>query len=1161
MRLRRLDLTRYGKFTDFAIDFGERADGGPDLHIIYGLNEAGKSTALSGFLDLLFGIEERSRYGFLHQYATMEVGAVLEFGGKRHEVRRVKQRAGSLRDASGQTVGDGLLVGALGGLTRDAYRTMFSLDDQTLEDGGNAILDSKGDLGELLFSASAGLAGLSKALTAISGEADAIFRKRASSTEIAGLKRRLTELKSARDLIDTQASAHKVLVVDLDRAERAYAEASAEHGKLKARLNELGGLVRAAPLLAEHGRLGAELSHLAALPRPPAHWTAELPALIDGDATLKATLSVLDGRIEQLRKERDAAVVDETLLRMTDRIMALASGSARNLGAETDLPKRRAALAEHRAQLVQFARSITGRDGDVDPDGLVVDAGTLGTLRGLIESWSGIETRVASTSTELEAAARALAHAREDRGTLERDQPVLDIGRKAALQAAVGGVKGSDLLARRRVAAAAANAKARAADEALRLVPWSGSPEDLEKAGAPTPREVQDWRDTLARQDLRRERHRQQQRDLESEKTQLQARIAAAQTGAGAIGDEEAAALRGRRDQAWETHRGGPDARTASAFEELMQAVDTMADARLAAADRLAELRGLRRDRDICDAKLAREGRLEAEVDAETSELAARIADACPTFMADAGSRPLVERIAGIDAWVARRDRAVAAAADHRSALAELRSAEAEVREETSRLEAALRATGFAPAGLELAALLQAADDLLVKEASQRQALAAADKLVRDCERSLDTRRKAAETAAREEQAWRDAWTAALAGTWLQVRRDDRNAIRSIVDALSRLPHQLAERDALVHRVRSMEADRDSFLADLAALLNELGEDMGEAAPGVAAADLIERHRLAVDAAAQRQRKTEELAGVEQERAAIVDNIAVHTARKADLLAFFDVQDLKDVAACLVRCARRDRLEEDMGALASRILHETGLPSMEAAQERLTGPDAGDRDREHEECARRVEDLEERLKSLFAARSGAADKLAAIGGDDAVARIETERRTVMLEIEDKALRFLHLRTGAILAERALQVYREKHRGSMMGRASEAFRMITRGGYSGLATRPEKDRETLIGLAGSGGSKLATDMSKGTRFQLYLALRLAGYEEFARMRQPVPFVADDIMETFDEPRSEEVLSLFGKMSETGQVIYLTHHRHLCDLARKAVPQVVIHELPG
>lgn len=38
MRLRRLDLTRYGKFTDCSIDFGERCEGQPDLHVIYGPN-------------------------------------------------------------------------------------------------------------------------------------------------------------------------------------------------------------------------------------------------------------------------------------------------------------------------------------------------------------------------------------------------------------------------------------------------------------------------------------------------------------------------------------------------------------------------------------------------------------------------------------------------------------------------------------------------------------------------------------------------------------------------------------------------------------------------------------------------------------------------------------------------------------------------------------------------------------------------------------------------------------------------------------------------------------------------------------------------------------------------------------------------------------------
>jgi hypothetical protein len=38
---------------------------------------------------------------------------------------------------------------------------MFCLDDETLEAGGESILASRGDLGHLLFSATAGLADLS----------------------------------------------------------------------------------------------------------------------------------------------------------------------------------------------------------------------------------------------------------------------------------------------------------------------------------------------------------------------------------------------------------------------------------------------------------------------------------------------------------------------------------------------------------------------------------------------------------------------------------------------------------------------------------------------------------------------------------------------------------------------------------------------------------------------------------------------------------------------------------------------------------------------------------------------------------------------------------------------------------------------------------------
>ena len=88
------------------------------------------------------------------------------------------------------------------------------------------------------------------------------------------------------------------------------------------------------------------------------------------------------------------------------------------------------------------------------------------------------------------------------------------------------------------------------------------------------------------------------------------------------------------------------------------------------------------------------------------------------------------------------------------------------------------------------------------------------------------------------------------------------------------------------------------------------------------------------------------------------------------------------------------------------------------------------------------------------------------------------------------------------------------------------------------------------------------MSKGTRYQLYLALRIAGYHEFAERHETLPFVADDIMETFDDDRSAEAFQLLSGIAEKGQVIYLTHHAHMRDIALKVCgDKAQVHELPA
>jgi len=85
------------------------------------------------------------------------------------------------------------------------------------------------------------------------------------------------------------------------------------------------------------------------------------------------------------------------------------------------------------------------------------------------------------------------------------------------------------------------------------------------------------------------------------------------------------------------------------------------------------------------------------------------------------------------------------------------------------------------------------------------------------------------------------------------------------------------------------------------------------------------------------------------------------------------------------------------------------------------------------------------------------------------------------------------------------------------------------------------------------------MSTGTQGQLYLALRIAGHAQFVAEHGPLPFVTDDIHETFDDERARAAIDLAASMGERGQMILFTYHRHVLDLARAAVPAVRVIEL--
>jgi len=1159
MRLRRLDLTRYGKFTDYSIDFGEHIVGAPDLHIVYGLNEAGKSTALAGFLDLLFGIEERTRYGFLHQGKAMEIGACLEFDGLAHEFKRVKQRSNSLLNEHGQPVNEATLSVPLAGLTRDAYRMMFSLDDQTLEDGGNAILESKGDLGELLFSASAGLAGTSSILEAAVAEADGIFRKRASSTKIAGLKRQIADLKSQRDEIDTQASAYKALTTALEQAEVAYDAAVKEIGTAKARQDEIARVLRAHPLALEYSQGKEELGQYKDLPHPPGEWAAALPHLIIEETRLQTQLAGLGQHELKIREELEGLVIDERLFDMADRLDQLADAAARYTTAEEDLPKRKDSLSEW-TRKVDLILATLGQPEVDDPKMLLIPAATIGTLRDLISDKSGIDVARQSAEKEHNAARQALGKERRARQVLDGKSASIDAGRAAQLRSILTRLRDGNLAAELRLAERGILDRRQAFDDGVSgLHPWTGDGDALRQISPPRADRLEAWKSSLASLDKRRSQIDERERELSTKHEEDAARVAALREAATIMDDEEAKAGLLERDEAWAHHLSVLDRETAHRFENRMRKTDAVAAVRFSGAKELEELRSLTAALAVTKVSVDRQSGLLREADEELETLRREIRLETPDEINLRADASVGAWLARIGQWTESRASALTAWHDLRRALNDLEEAKGALETERNSLARTLAGVGINVDGMGLAALVQAAETILSDNAALQTKKTEADKRLSELEAALAERKKVLDEAAKASEEWQHDWTAALATTWFADRQSGVGAVRELLDATANLPEALREQDEMQHRINSMESDRKAFADAVRQLHDDLDDAFDGNNPLIAAKALIQRHEEAKRVETKRQERDQSLADLAIEREQLDGEISIHAACKREMADFFGVDMLVDVRQALERCRKRDELIQQQGKLERQIVGDMQLQSLADALASLAGVDLGELQREQAELVTRLEDLDGRAKNLFADKARANDRLTAIGGDDAVARIEENRRTLLLEIEDLALRYLRLRSGSLVAEHGIRAYRDKHRSAMMNRASEAFRLITRDEYAGLATRPDKDREALIGLSRHGGSKLAVEMSKGTQFQLYLALRLAGYEEFATARPSVPFIADDIMETFDEPRSEEVFRLFGQMAQVGQVIYLTHHRHLCEIASQIVPQVEIHAI--
>jgi len=1136
VRIQKLSLARFGPFTDQELDFSVEGPGG--LHIVYGPNEAGKSTSLRAVTGLLFGLPQRSEDAHLHAASELRLGAVLERRSGDERIRldivRHRRRKQPLTDGEGRPLDEAALEPFLLGATRASFQHRFALDQRQLELGAKALLSGAE---EGLFAAGTAGAGAAQILLALDEEQAALFRPRGQKYLLNQLLEQLREAEKHLRLSERPAEKWQ-------EQKRALELKVAEVTRLEARRSqirmELSRKNRLASMLTDVARLieaEEELEALGQVPLLPSESVEERTRAVadERDAVQEAhvhaaELGLLEARLRALGEAISLEQLEE------DRLAVLRNQLGSELKALADLPKRSAKL-EQLGQLVREQLRSLGRPHQ-SADELLVHLADEGRLRLLATEHGQLESDVLQLGRNVQRLEQELSELGRRRAALE-DEARADAGRTwldrdelaRARERLPALRKRTDL--ERQAVAARLEANREAAELGLPLAL------DADLLPPPPPAELLDeLRSERQELDRRRQMLEGERTQLVSQKGEAEARRRALEEALDLPSEEGLRALRSHRD---ELLGDGPwpagDAARFSQLERAMREADQVADRLRREAVRVSELVALGMDAAAAEARLGIVSERLIELERPFSAWSERLGRAFGALDVPPADTT------GARQTYARWQHAVSAAR-HAEALEQqaldLGREEAELR----RL-LAVHGGGEPDGEAPIAVILARAEAALEARRLRRFAESELEKEVRTCESRLSDERAALGVAEARLAAWSSEWGRAT--QYLGYANLPKPAeVQTYLSRLGELSAVLREEREMQRRVDGMRRDTAVFTELLLQLCRQHAPDLLARSPIEGAEELLARARQAREARVQRVRTSDELGRRRQLLGESERRRDGARLRLEGLLRLSGAATLEQHLELEARSARRRELLESVRNLEDGLRGRSG-GQLRALVDEVRGLD-------HDVLQSEIEDLEDALRELESQHQVAAREALSLqqglehyGTEDAAdARQRAMHRKASAA---HALReLLVLRAARLLLEAEMVDYARENRSALLGRAEGLFSRLTLGKYSGLSIGLG-ERE-LMALRGKEQVRVA-ELSSGTRAQLYLALRLASLDGSLGVPDPLPLVLDDLFVEFDEDRAVAAFEILGEIAQKTQILYFTHLARDVEAAHDAI----------
>ncbi len=1148
MRIRELNLIRYGKFTgrSLALPLRDR-----DIHLVVGPNEAGKSTVRTAIGEWLFGMPIRTPLAFRHPMPELRVGGIIEklpsgeAGGEQLAFDRTKGNKNTLRTPADAILPEATLQSWLGSLQVQAFNRMYALDHTTLVEGGAGILSASDDIGRMLFQSAAGVEHLGDALRKLQDEADALWAPRKSSSRIYyqaydAYETATADFKLATLRTKDWKAQHDALV----STEAALAEARERDVDIRRQLSRLERIRRVRPMLLALDAARTQRDELLAAGEIPL--LAENAAQVLNDARQEMVLVAAD--LQRLQNDASQAQLELEGTHLDRHILSLAA----------DITE----LNERRLQFRAHSTDMTKRSEEIRMEWLRVQelAGDLGWT---VESEDAVRQRLPATPVR-----SRLVRLLKDRVALfqdlrtarsnfsERQQQVQHaqqaLGRLTAgavnpeLASAVElALKLGDHAAGMSELQQKVDALGQKIDTGLAaLGSWRKEPDALKAMVAPESVFVQG----LIEQHRSDAAETQSQRDALDGKTQdiqrLELELQQLVRDFQPISLSQVQEARRGRDEAWQGIKVAPQELTDRAieFESHIVEADNLADARL---DRAQYEAARQAKAERIEQQRLEQSTLESRIQRVQTRMDARIAE-WHALSISCGLPQLPLEMAPV--WLQQRQLVldlVGEKADAERQQAVGREAAAKIQQSLWCRLGAEGSEGPAPELAECLRRARAQITLADQAQGQRDTL---EQQLHEGQSSIVTLQGSVKSAQDAWEAWNQSWQAAVlaAAYEASVLADQ---VEHEIEAMQEVERLLAHiRSIRSERIDQMQADLDGLARSAKILAERTAPDLENHSAEDIALELarrLEQAKQAATTAAELQsrlaRTNEELAAAQQRELSV----------QASLAPLMTTAGADEVSA-LGRAIERSNLRREVGhkiqsAESDLTQAADGLPVEELRAEISDiGPD--ELKAQLDRLAELSGEVVEKIAALSNSYGTRKTEFDAFDGTDLAAKAEARRQEAITAMGDAAERYLKLHTASRILKWSIEKFRETKQGPMLAKASAIFSGLTLDSFSRLLVDSEEATPRLFGIRPSGEQVDVAGMSEGSRDQLYLALRLAVLELQLDQGLSMPLIADDLFINFDDTRTAAGLKVLGELSRKMQVVFLTHHDHLVPLAK-------------